>query len=648
VSGAETPSARSALIIATDRYADRGLAELRSPARDADALERVLADPAIGDYSVRLLLNGSVQAVREAVEDFFTDRDPGDALLLYLSCHGVKDEEGGLCFAATDTLLSRLQSRSVTAEFIARQAYRSRSRHIVLMLDCCFSGAFPAGLQARSGDHLSLAPLDSGAGSARGWAVITSCTAMEHAFEVRGDTVTGMPLTQAAPSVFTAAVVRGLSTGEADGDHDGWVSVDDLYDYVLARVREQTAHQTPEKKGAVRGRLIVARNPRQPSAGQVPLFRPESQEPVLPESPALAPASTGRRLRRMLVTAAAAVLLAAAGLGIAFSLEPDSPRTAAPLTVNTCARTSSSPSLPTEIGSVHVGRPGGYQKDYTEATAAPGCQVFALAGNGTVQVWNMVTGQRLSILRADPGGLAYAAAFTPDGATLAVPAFNGLTTLWNVKSGQQHGVLDSDPVVGTWGAAISPDASVLYTGGGTNVVREWSLATQKSVGTIPVPAGIGALALSPDGKTLAVGGAHGTEFLYDTSTGREYESLPGGKGNAWAVAFSPDGKMLAVATQSGGLQLWDLTTRTLVVPGEKEGAISVAFSPDGTIAAAGFDNFVGLWNVRTGQEITTLRVGTENDFVTGMAFSRYGAVLAIGYDGSVQFWNVAGASRISQ
>src|ERR1019366_8084669 len=118
----------------------------------------------------------------EAVEDFFTDRDPTDVLLLYLSCHGVKDEDGELCFAATDTILTRLQSRSVTADFLARQAHRSRSRHIVLMLDCCYSGAFPEGLQARSGDRLSLGPLDADNGQGRGWAVITSCTAMEHAF----------------------------------------------------------------------------------------------------------------------------------------------------------------------------------------------------------------------------------------------------------------------------------------------------------------------------------------------------------------------------------------------------------------------------------------------------------------------------------
>lgn len=647
MSGTETRHTRSALIIATDRYADPSLAELRSPARDADVLERVLADPSIGDYRVRRLLNGSVQAVREAVEDFFADRDPGDALLLYLSCHGVKDEEGRLCFAATDTLLSRLQSRSVPAEFIAREADRSRSRHIVLMLDCCFSGAFPEGLQARSGDHLSLAPLDPDTRPARGWAVITSCTAMEHAFEVRGETVTGKTLTAAAPSVFTAAVVQGLSTGEADGDQDGWVSVDDLYDYVLDRVREQTAHQTPEKKGAVRGRLIVARNPQQPSAGSVPLFRPEPAEPVKAAPPAI-PAASARRRRRMRITAAAAVLLAAAGAGVVYLLENDSPPAAAPFTVNTCARTSSSPSPPTEIGSMRVGRTGGYQKDYTEATAAPGCQVFALAGNGTVQVWNMVARQRLSILRADPGGWTFATAFTPDGSTLAVPGLNGLTTLWNVKSGQRRGILDSDHGAGTWGAAISPDGSVLYTGGGTNVVREWSLAKQKTVATITVPAGIGSLALSSDGKTLAVGGGHGTEFLYDTSTDQEIAHLSGGKGNAWAVALSPDGKMLAVATESGGMQMWDLTTHTLVVPGQSGGATDVAFSPDGTILAVGLGNSVGLWNVRTRQEITTLSVGTGNDFVTGMAFSRYGAVLAIGYDGAVQFWNIAGVSRISQ
>jgi hypothetical protein len=39
------------------------------------------------------------------------------------------------------------------------------------------------------------------------------------------------------PSVFTSAVVEGLATGDADRDEDGWVSLNELYDYVFAPAR---------------------------------------------------------------------------------------------------------------------------------------------------------------------------------------------------------------------------------------------------------------------------------------------------------------------------------------------------------------------------------------------------------------------------
>jgi len=96
----------------------------------------------------------------------------------------------------------------------------------------------------------------------RGRAVITSCTSLEYSFEVDTGTVEGIPVA----SVFTDAIIDGLSTGQADGDGDGWVSVDDLYDYVFTRVRQATPHQTPEKKWAdIRGDFFIARSPRRPS-----------------------------------------------------------------------------------------------------------------------------------------------------------------------------------------------------------------------------------------------------------------------------------------------------------------------------------------------------------------------------------------------
>jgi hypothetical protein len=92
--------------------------------------------------------------------------------------------------------------------------------------------------------------------SGRGRAVITASGAVEYAFEGGELTESGDP----APSVFTSAMVRGLTTGEADRDQDGYVDLDELYDYVYDEVRAVTPHQTPGKwTFGVQGDLVIAR-----------------------------------------------------------------------------------------------------------------------------------------------------------------------------------------------------------------------------------------------------------------------------------------------------------------------------------------------------------------------------------------------------
>src|SRR5215831_11463036 len=97
--------ARSALIVASYDYADPGLGQLHAPANDAQALEAVLRDPAIGGFEVRTLLNEPAHVVNLAVEEFFADRRAGDLLLVHFSGHGVKDEDGELYFAAANSML---------------------------------------------------------------------------------------------------------------------------------------------------------------------------------------------------------------------------------------------------------------------------------------------------------------------------------------------------------------------------------------------------------------------------------------------------------------------------------------------------------------------------------------------------------------
>src|SRR5215510_4893418 len=183
---------------------DPGLQQLRAPASDARALAAVLRDPGIGDFEVRTLLNEPAHVVNLAVEEFFADRQPGDLLLLHFSGHGIKDQDGELYFAAPNTVLGRLGATAVSADFVSRQMNRSRSRRVVLLLDCCYAGAFERGLMPRASTDVGIEQQVGG----RGRAVITASSAMEYAFEAADPT-------EAAPSVFTSALVEGLKTGEA-------------------------------------------------------------------------------------------------------------------------------------------------------------------------------------------------------------------------------------------------------------------------------------------------------------------------------------------------------------------------------------------------------------------------------------------------
>ena len=249
--------ARNALIVASSDYADPELRRLQTPATDARALEAVLRDPGIGGFEVRTLLNRPNQEVALAVEEFFADRQPDDMLLVHFSCHGIKDEDGELYFAMANSMLHRLASTAVAANFVNQRMNRSRSKRVVLLLDCCYAGAFERGMMARAAG--GAVGIEGQFAGGRGRAVITASDAMQYAYEGGELAVTG----ELGPSVFTSALVSGLETGEADRDQDGQVALDELYDYIYDKVQSVTPNQTPCKwTYGVRGELFIARRSR--------------------------------------------------------------------------------------------------------------------------------------------------------------------------------------------------------------------------------------------------------------------------------------------------------------------------------------------------------------------------------------------------
>jgi len=304
---------REALIVAADSYEDPKLRALRAPARDAQELARVLGDPDVGDFQVEVSLNEPDHVVRRKLSEFFRDRSRDDLLLLHVSCHGLKDEDGTLYFASTNTAVEHLEATAIPSEFVNRQMTRSRSRRIVLLLDCCFGGAFARGMVHRAGESVALKEEFEG----QGRVVLTASRAMEYAFE--GDSREG----DAHPSIFTSAIVQGLESGEADRDHDSRISVDELYDYVYDKVREATPNQTPSKwVFDVHGDLYVARSPfHEPESVELPVeLRAAMDSPF-----AHVRAGAAEELAR-LFTAAAAGLSAAARMALMELADDDSRR----------------------------------------------------------------------------------------------------------------------------------------------------------------------------------------------------------------------------------------------------------------------------------------------------------------------------------
>ena len=193
--------------------------------------------------------------------------------------------------------------------------------------------------------------------------------------------------------------------------------------------------------------------------------------------------------------------------------------------------------------------------------------------------------------------------------------------------------------------AYSPDGKTLAVGGadmdeGRIVLSEAETAHVKAV-IKDHKQPVRFATYSPDGKTLASGGLDRTVRFWDAETGAAVRDLKGHEGMAYAGAYSPDGKTLAVAS-SKTVAVWDAKTDALLhtLEGHDGAAFCLAFSPDGSeIATGGRDKTVRRWNAKTGELIKTLEKHAAP--VTAVAYSPDGADLLSGdANGKILRWNL--------
>lgn len=181
----------------------------------------------------------------------------------------------------------------------------------------------------------------------------------------------------------------------------------------------------------------------------------------------------------------------------------------------------------------------------------------------------------------------------------------------------------------------------------------------------PFPTIVNAIAFTPDGKSLVVGGHHEVT-VWTIETGQLAKRLYTRAERAYGLAFLPDGK-LAVAGgrpgQEGDVRVYDLTAKgktedgVEVLDGVNDKAVLVkhlfdvedsvlclAVTPDGkTLAAGGCDRAVRVFDLSEGLAKAKLVQTVENhaDWVLGCALSADGKYLVTaGRDKTAKVWDL--------
>ena len=228
-----------ALLIGVSEYSEGEdpLSALPAALNDVRRLAEVLEDPNIGEFDqVRSLENPSGEQMRSEIEALFADRNADDLVLLYFSGHGITDQQGQFFFSTPKTHKTKkgflVKSSAVPAQEVHGYMDDCVSDRMVVILDCCHSGAFGDWVSRDAGE-IQFAPQLGG----RGRVVLTASAAIDYSYERSGEEL----------AVYTRYLIEGMRSGEADRDEDGYVSVDELHDYVVEKLEKAAPEMSPQR-----------------------------------------------------------------------------------------------------------------------------------------------------------------------------------------------------------------------------------------------------------------------------------------------------------------------------------------------------------------------------------------------------------------
>ncbi len=291
-----------------------------------------------------------------------------------------------------------------------------------------------------------------------------------------------------------------------------------------------------------------------------------------------------------------------------------------------------------EISSYRIATLEGHTDVVESVAFSPdGIRLASGSHDGTANLWDVTTEQRIATLPGDADSRVVSAAFSPDGKVLA--SVSSRVSLWDVATEQRIATLRGDQPLSV---AFSPDGNTLAVGTWNSTIELWEVGTRQRSATLQGHTGaVTSVAFSRDG-TLASASRDKTVRLWNVRNRQQTANLQRHTDVVFSVAFSPDGTQLASGSEDGTVRLWDTATRTEIAAfvGGSLGVRSVSFSPDGALLASGdVQGGIYLWDVVLQGQIASL--GSASG-VSSVSVSPDGRVLASGQrDGTITLWDIS-------
>ena len=266
--------------------------------------------------------------------------------------------------------------------------------------------------------------------------------------------------------------------------------------------------------------------------------------------------------------------------------------------------------------------------------------------DNSVTLWDITSKSQIQTLPG-PGKPVVALTFSSDQKLLAGTFVDGDFRVWDLKDGQMK--LEGHSQLEKPGIALSPEGRHLAIGSGDNVVQIIDVESERTLYSITFPKGpLGLLFFSPDGKTLFASNADGYIYTWSFS-GNRLASLDENHSNeVTSFSFSPDGRTLVTGSVDRTVKIWDAVSgkRQRTILGHGGWVTSVHLSSDGRYLLSGdAEGQISMWDIAQPE----LPVWPEQkpNFIVATGFTPQKTLVAIGFDGDLKLLNLSNGQTLA-